>query len=117
MDPRLPALERLVRELRRLLDVLDAEAEGEEPLAAAWERCERAFAGFRALQEATGGTPPAEVRERIEDALRLHAVALSSARRRQGSIEEELAAFRGTRRRLKEARTFELGSSSCDVRG
>jgi len=118
MEPRLEALEGLVRGLETLLGSLDTEDPGARSAALAWERCQADFERFRDLQSRhIGEALPDALRLRIEDALRLHAVAASTGQRAKLQVEDEMRYLEKTRDRLRAAGGPAPESRSCNVRG
>jgi len=109
---RLSSLEALIGELERLLAALDA---GGADAGGPWARCSEAFE--RCRRELEGAPLDPRERERVQDALRLQAVAASCIRRMGEELELELRQVRDSRERLRGALRAEAGAEACDVRG
>ncbi len=115
-DPRLDALDALVRALEDLLDALGGPRAGARP----WERCQAAYERFRALQEADAVPLSDAARARLRDAQRLHAVAAVEARRTREGLAGELEQVRRARGALRAASAERAPGPeprACDLAG
>jgi hypothetical protein len=116
-DPRLAPLEELGTRLESLLSLLDDPAAGSPAaLDAAWSRCLKASAAYRA---ACVGSGPADeaVRARLAQVLRLNAIAASTSQRMKESVEQELVRAGAARSRLRTLGARPAPRGSCDVQG
>lgn len=119
-DPRLVPLEALEQRLRELVSLLSTPAERSDDAAmhAGWLRCHEAFERFRDLE---GPDPADDLRAHMENAQRLHAVAMGLATRARDELRGELATLGETRQRLRQVHGHVTGShragGSCDVSG
>lgn len=118
MDPRLGLLDDLAKRLEGLLSGFEGEALPAITMGNLWQACASSFERFRAASEARPDEPlPADVRIRLEQVLRLHAVVASLAVRSQDELRNELDKVATVRSRLaSRASGPELGEA-CDLVG
>lgn len=122
-DVRIGLLDELNRRLEELLGLLDGqELQDGARLSGSWMRCSAAFEAFRSADAsalARGEGRPDAVRERMEAALRLQAVAASLAGRGRDLVADGLREMRQLRRKLREAAPDgrPAAGGACDVRG
>lgn len=118
MDARPALLDELTRRLEGLLSGFEGEALPAARLDGLWRACADSFERFRAANEARPDEPlPADARARLEQALRLSAVAASLAARSQDELRSELDKIVQVRARLaSRASGPELGEA-CDLVG
>ena len=122
MDPRVELLDVLTGRLEILVSTLGGEeAPSAEALESAWSQAAEAFERFRVVADGFGQQAlPAEVRRRMEAAMKLDAVAAGLASRHHDGLSLELDKMAGARshlRSLTAGRRIGDAGTSCDVTG